>query len=102
MVDACTTRSSLFYTGHWLAELVEGSNPIAVMEVDTKTESWEDLVIISHSQRSISQSSMKDSPNKTAVIVFADLRALYEENNLIVRTRHHSINTFSIHLGICI
>lgn len=52
------------------------------MEVDTKTESWDDLsqlVIVSHSQRSISQSSMKD------VIVFADLRALYEENNLIVR-----------------
>lgn len=82
MADACMTRSSVFSiqgTG-WLS----WQRAIAVMEVDTKTESWDDLsfsqfVIISHSQRSISQSSMKD------VIVFADLRALYEENILIVR-----------------
>lgn len=72
-----------------------------------KTESWDDLsmlisdwVIVSHSQRSISQSSMKD--NQTTVIVFADFRALYDKNNLIIRTRHHSINTFSMHLDICI
>lgn len=77
--------SFLFYTGHWLVELVEGSNLIAVMEVDAKSESWHDLsmltsdlVIVSHCQRSMSQSSIKDSPNKTTVIVFADMRALYE------------------------
>lgn len=80
MAEACMTRSSVFSiqgTG-WLS----WQRAIAAMEVDTKTESWDDLsqlVIVSHSQRSISQSSMKD------VIVFADLRALYEENNLIVR-----------------